>query len=178
MTKGEFALLHLDVLSDKFSRKQVFEYIHLMESPSSYPLANALMAASRNEGITDTPKHLNIKDHTIIPGEGVVATVNGTSVYVGNYRMMARLAATGFSESVLSLTKSWALSGGTVGFLCIGSDIAAAYCVADSLRPEAVKVLKSLHALHIEPCMLTGNNINVAKKIGSQASLSFDKNQI
>lgn len=178
LTMGEFALLHLDVIGDQFSRKQVFEYLYLMESPSSHPLASALVTAARNEGVSDKPKHLDIKDHTIYPGEGVAANINGTSVYVGNHRMIARLGVNGLTGSVLSLTKSWAAAGGTIGFLCIGSDIAAAYCVADSVRPEAATVLKSIQALGIETYMLTGDNNDAAKVIGSQVGLSFDKNQI
>jgi len=178
LTKGEFALLHLEVIGDKLKREQILEYIFLMESPSSHPLANALVTAARNEGIIDKPKHLDIKDHTIHPVEGLAASINGTSVYVGNHRMMARLNANGLTESVTSMTKSWTLSGGTIGFLCIGRDIVAAYSVADSVRPEAHQVIKSLQSLNIETFMLTGDNRDAAMVIGGQVGLSFDKNQI
>jgi len=177
LTKGEFSLVHFNMIGDQYQRKQAMEYLMAMESPSSHPLATALVAAARNEGVITAPEHLVVQDHTILPGEGVKAIINEQAVYVGNTRLIKRLGLLDtIAPDVISSTQQWAAVGGTVGFLCIQSNVICSYSVADSVRPESHEVLSLLRTkFNIETIMLTGDNRDAAKVIGTQVGLSAEE---
>ena len=168
--------MHFNMISDIYTRKETMELLMAMESPSSHPLATALVTAARNEGVINVPTHLLVQDHTFLPGEGVEALVNSKKVYVGNTRLMKRL---GFfntiSSDVIASTEAWSAAGGTIGFLCIQSNIICTYSVADSVRPESNQVVSNLDKkFNIESIMLTGDNRHAAQVIGSQVGLSTE----
>jgi len=95
-------------------------------------------------------------------------------VTVGNERLFRRL---NMYESVPADIKrevtKWESLGGTIGFMAVdGHGLVCAYCCADSPRPEAAAVLKSLKKLGIEVTMLTGDNRDAALSVGQQVGLS------
>lgn len=172
LTQGKFALLHLHVVEGRLSRKEVLEYLSLMEAPSSHPLAAALVAAAKIEGFSTSDKDVN--NHTILKGEGVKAIVGGLPVYVGNARLFQRLGLfDSLPEEDKAMAKEWASAGGTVGFISVeGHGIVGAYSVADAVRPESFKVVVALQHLGIDVNMLTGDGREAALVIGKQVGLS------
>eukprot|EP00985_Skeletonema_marinoi_P022424 scaffold14309_cov66-Skeletonema_marinoi.AAC.1 len=72
------------------SRREVLEYLALMEGPASHPLSEAIVKGALNEGVS-IPKHIELKDHTLLPGEGITAVVNGKTVHVGNKKLFQRI---------------------------------------------------------------------------------------
>lgn len=173
LTKGEFALLHLNIIGQNLSRKEVLEYLALVESVASHPLATALVCAAKNEDVS-IPKHLTLKNHTMLEGEGVSADVNGSVVHVGNARLFKRLGLyDNLSSSVKNYVENWATTGGTVGFISVGNNnIVGAYCVTDAVRQESRGVVSSFKNLGVDVTMLTGDGEVAALAIGNQVGLS------
>jgi Cd2+/Zn2+-exporting ATPase len=173
LTEGKFRLLNLNIIGQKRQRKEVLEYISLMEERASHPLAQAIIEAARNEGVS-IPKSLFVKDHTFLAGEGVSGVINGVPVYVGNMRLFQRLGLLDkLEKSERESAEQWESTGGTVGFMSIGEDgIVCSYCVADKVRSEARDVVSRLKHMGIDITMLTGDNNDAALVIGKQVGLS------
>jgi len=171
LSQGVFALLHFNVVGETRSRIEVFEYLALMESPASHPLSDAIVKGAANEQIA--VPDLQLKNHTLLPGEGITANVEGKEVYVGNKKLFQRLNLyEALPRDVKMMAEEWSNSGGTVGFLSIeGEGILGAYCVADKIREEAKDVVKSLKNMGIEITMLTGDQRPAAIGIGGQIGL-------
>jgi Cd2+/Zn2+-exporting ATPase len=89
LTEGVFGVLHLKVIGNR-SRREVLEHIALMEASAPHPVATALVKAAAKEGV-NVPKHMNAVNHTILPGEGITASVDGRAVYIGNATLFKRL---------------------------------------------------------------------------------------
>jgi soluble P-type ATPase len=176
LTEGNFQLLHLHVIGKTRTRKQVLEFLSLMEERASHPLAQAICTGARNEGIS-IPKALLVTDHTYLPGEGVSGVVDGSVVHVGNFRLFRRLGLLqALSENDKNAAESWERDGGTVGFMSIdGFGIVCSYCVADAVRPEAAEVVNKLNGMGLRVIMLTGDNYNAANTIGVQVGLSREE---
>ena len=172
LTQGKFQLLHLNIVVDKMSRKEVLEFLSLMEERASHPLAQSLLDAAKNEGVK-IPKNLFVKDHVFLPGEGVNGLINGSSVHVGNTRLFKRLDLyDGLPAAEMGAVEDWEEMGGTVGFMSVGDyGIVCAYCVADAVRPEAAEVLQKFKRMGVEVTMLTGDNSDAAIAIGKQIGL-------
>eukprot|EP00566_Odontella_aurita_P003386 CAMPEP_0113583338 /NCGR_PEP_ID=MMETSP0015_2-20120614/32457_1 /TAXON_ID=2838 /ORGANISM="Odontella" /LENGTH=1507 /DNA_ID=CAMNT_0000488195 /DNA_START=371 /DNA_END=4894 /DNA_ORIENTATION=- /assembly_acc=CAM_ASM_000160 len=175
LTEGNFALLHLQTIEERCTRKEVLEYLALMEAPSSHPLAAALVTAAKNEGIS-IPKDVSVLNHTILKGEGVKASVDGSKVFVGNTRLFQRIGLYDtLPEKDKLKVEEWAIAAGTVGFVGIaGVGIVGAYSVADAVRQESYSVVHNLQRLKIEVNMLTGDGKDAALAIGSQVGLHPD----
>jgi len=172
LTEGDFALLHLSNIEQRCTREKVLQYLALMESPSSHPLAAALVKAAKNEGIS-IPKHVSVLNHTILKGEGVKAIVDGLEVHVGNTRLFQRLGLyDSLPEKDKVTAEGWSMAAGTVGFISIeGIGIVGSYSVADAVRQESSSVIQKLHELKIEVDMLTGDGKDAALAIGNQVGL-------
>ncbi|KAL7540531.1 hypothetical protein ACHAXR_012232 [Thalassiosira sp. AJA248-18] len=171
ISQGIFALLHFNVVGQSRSRKEVLEYLALMEAPASHPLSDAIVKGAANEGI-DIPK-LQVKNHTLLPGEGIIANVDGKNVHVGNQKLFQRLKLyDALPKDIKCTTDEWAQSGGTTGFISIeGDGIVGAYCVADKIRDEAMEVVTELKNMGIKIVMLTGDQRPAAIGIGGQIGL-------
>lgn len=176
LTNGEFALLHLNVLSEKFSRNDVLQYLSLMEERASHPVAQAILAAAKNESVV-VPKKMVLQKHSIVNGEGVVGVIDGKEIHVGNERMFERLdLLSGVGQGEQLMVEEWKNIGGTVGFMSIeGHGIVCAYCAADGIRPEAANVIEILQKMGINTTMLTGDNHDAAITIGKQIGLRVDQ---
>ena len=163
----------MNIIGQNLSRKEVLEYLALVESVASHPLATALVCAAKNEDVS-IPKHLTLKNHTMLEGEGVSADVNGSVVHVGNARLFKRLGLyDNLSSSVKNYVENWATTGGTVGFISVGNNnIVGAYCVTDAVRQESRGVVSSFKNLGVDVTMLTGDGEVAALAIGNQVGLS------
>jgi Cd2+/Zn2+-exporting ATPase len=174
LSEGIFQLLELRVIG-KRSRREVLEYLAVMEAPASHPLSDAIVKGALNEGVT-TPKHLELKNHTLLPGAGITAVVNGKVVHVGNKKLFQRI---GFYDKLptdhAALVDEWANAGRTTGFISIeGEGIIGSYCVADKMRAESKQVVQDLKKLGIEIMMLTGDLRTAALGIGNQIGIEED----
>lgn len=143
-----------------------------MEAPASHPLSDAIVKGAANEQI-EIPR-LQLKNHTLLLGEGITANVAGKDVHVGNKKLFQRLSMyDALKEDVKAATEGWARDGGTIGFISIeGEGIVGAYCVADKIRDEAQDVVKALKKMGIKSIMLTGDQRPAAIGIGSQIGLN------
>jgi len=172
LSEGCFQMLHFKVIGDNRERKEVLEYLALMEEPASHPLSDAIVKGAANEQVS-VPRNLQLKDHTILLGEGITAKVDGKTVHVGNKRLFERLGLHDqLPKDDAVLVDEWTKSGGITGFIAIeGEGIVGSYCVADKIRDEAKSAVKELKEMGITITMLTGDQRPAAMEIGIQIGL-------
>jgi len=173
LTEGKFQLIHLNMIGDYKTRHQTLELLSLMEAPSAHPLASSLIDAAKREGVVIS-NGINMKDHSLLKGEGVTAVVDGVNTYVGNVRLFQRL---GYYDRLPESNKAdavrWNKEGGTVGCLGIeGVGIIAMFCVADSVRKEAKQVVTALHSDNIGVLMVTGDDTGAANAVGDEIGIA------
>jgi Cd2+/Zn2+-exporting ATPase len=175
LTEGKFRLIHLDVVGNNKQRREVLSLLSTMEAPSSHPLAATLVNAARAEGV-ERAEMLQVLNHTILPGEGVTAIVDGEEVYVGNVRLFDRLGMyDSLGDDEKAKAEQWNSEGGTVGFLGVkGAGILGMFCVADGVRPEARAVVTSLINDEVKVMMLTGDGDGAAKAVARAVGLPLD----
>ena len=171
LSQGQFVLVHLKTIGSR-PRKEILEYLALIEERAHHPLAQAIVTGARHEGVR-IPRHVSLDDHTHLPGEGVTAVVDGKIVCVGNARLFKRIGLyEKLPRDVEKAAETWLEEGGTVGFMSIeGEGIVCCYSVADAVRPEAARVVSRLKELGVESVMLTGDNSGAAMAIGKQIGL-------
>ncbi len=103
------------------------------------------------------------------PGRGVLATVNGTEIVIGN---PALLKERGIALPVLSADRGGSIASHmTVSYISVDGVVEAAFTFADQPRDGAARVVSTLKKQGIRCVMLTGDHEGVAEHIGGQLGL-------
>lgn len=156
-----------DVVSlDGSSRQTLLSIAASVESRSEHPLAEAILRAAREMGISVK----GVEDFESIPGRGARARLNGDLYYIGSRRLFGEIGASlGEAEEKLARMEA---QGKTVILLGKGERVLGVIGVADQLRKEAGEAIKALKRQGIKRVvMLTGDNEGTAKAIAEEAGV-------
>jgi Cu+-exporting ATPase len=130
-----------------------------LERASEHPLAAALVSGAADRGIPLVP----VGAFESTTGKGVMGTVNGSRVAIGNRQFLNDL---GVDVSTLT-ARADALGheGQTVVFVAIDGRLAGLFGVADPVKPEAARALRALEAEGLAVVMVTGDNRTTADAV-------------
>ncbi|MGE7980628.1 heavy metal translocating P-type ATPase [Psychrobacillus sp. NPDC093200] len=149
---------------DDLDRLSTLTILATIESQSNHPLAQAISAFAKTEGITQLPI-ISIEDR---PGFGLRASIDGQEILVGKPEFVNKADAFAFQDGVAA---ALADEGKTVIFMRDEKGIAAAAALKDTVREEAKEAIKLLQSLGIKTVMLTGDNEKTAKVIAKEAGI-------
>jgi Cu+-exporting ATPase len=141
-------------------------WIGAVEGWSEHPLAAAIRdyAHAHAAGVS-----VDVRNFEAMAGRGVRATVDGVPVVIGTE---ALLAAEGVDAALLrSALVEWSAEGATMVLAAIGGKAAAAFAIADTLRPNAAAVVARLKARGVHVVMLTGDRRATAEAMGRAAGV-------
>ncbi|MDK2771631.1 MAG: heavy metal translocating P-type ATPase [Flavobacterium sp.] len=137
---------------------------------SEHPLANAIVEYVDSKGI----KFQKAEKFDSITGKGVKGMVNGTSVYIGNKKLLEQeqiLISSQFEDEVLVAQKQ----GKTVSYIAIDKKVVAYIVIKDAIKKTSLQAIKELQNKGVEVIMLTGDNENTAKAVASEVNLTHYK---
>jgi Cu+-exporting ATPase len=135
-----------------------------LEVASEHPLAEAIVAAARERGVTLS----EAVDFEALTGKGVRGRVDGAVVALGNAKLLDALniPAGGAAEEADRRRGE----GETVMFVARDGAVCGLIGVADPIKPTTRAALEALHAAGVRIVMLTGDNRRtaeaVARKVG------------
>ena len=138
-----------------------------VERDAEHPVARALVRSAEARGLAP----LRAEVFRAIPGEGTEATVNGRVLRVGGPNMLAHLGLTPDHGRFTTFAGVAARTGESVVFLIEGTQILAAFALADAVRPESQEAIEQLHQQRLEVAMLTGDSRAVAEKVAKQLGI-------
>ena len=149
LTQGTFQVTEVRPASG-VDGDHLLELAALAEGGSNHPIAQSLQAAWKGKDTRD-----RVTEFEEIPGMGVRAVVDGSTVWAGNSRLMEKAGA--------AMEASAADQGGTVIHLAVGSDYQGSILISDSLKPDAVETIRLLKARGIRTVMLTGDSLEAGQ---------------
>ena len=107
-------------------------------------------------------------DFEAVPGQGVVARVEGRLVAIGNRRLMAAPGPT--SKPSFPVADRAAAEGQTPVFVAVDGRAAGLLVIADPIKPEAAEAVAQLTKRGLEAWLVTGDGRataeNVARAVG------------
>ena len=165
LTEGRPALAELVVLGEQ-PRARLLALAAALEWPSEHPLARAVVDAAEGEGVA-TPAATGFR---VLAGRGVVATVEGSAVALGNAKLLQELgiALDGAADARAEQLRG---QGATVMHLAIDGTPAALLAVADRIKPEAPQTVAALKAAGLRVVMLTGDNATTAEAVARRLGI-------
>ena len=157
LTKGILEVSAVVPTDSSVSKDELLEYAALAESASSHPIAKAILRAYGRE--TERGRVENIKE---ISGCGVVATIDGKEVSVGNRRLVSE----GDLPSGAVLVS---VDGRYCGYISL----------ADSPKENARDAIRALKRAGIKKVvMLTGDTSAVAEAIGREVGVDEVRSEL
>lgn len=165
LTEGRFRVVECVPLNG-FVETELHAVVASVELQSSHPLAGALLTHARAGD-----EIVGAATYETIEGEGVVATVGGRTVHVGNHRMAMRLGFHGDEEH--ARLEAWMAEGRTVVYVVVDGMLAGHLSLADLPRPEAKRAATDLSSIGLHLAILTGDNRGTAEAIAR--SLGIDR---
>ena len=136
-----------------------------LEKGSEHPLAHAVLVGAKERGIEAEAA----SDFQSVTGEGVVGSVGGVQLGLGNAALCARLGA---DPSSWNAQADEARSGGqTVMYVVADGRIAGLIGVADPIKESTAEAIRSLHAEGIRLVMLTGDNRTTAEAVAKRLGI-------
>ncbi len=164
LTKGKPELTDL-VLAPGFGRRDVLSLVAAVEAQSEHPVAAAIVAAAKAEGIVPEAAI----GFAAVPGYGIGGQVGGKRVEVGADRHMAKLGINiaGFGAQARAL----AAEGKTPLYAAIDGKAAALIAVADPIRPTTAAAIAAMHKVGLKTAMITGDNRLTADAVARQLGI-------
>ena len=152
LTKGVFEVV--GVHHNTMEQEKILEYAALAESFSSHPISLSLKTAYGKE--IDQKRVTDVEE---ISGNGVTAKVDGTSVAVGNTKLMKRIGVEAVECHQV----------GTVIHVAIDGAYAGHILISDVLKPTSKEAIVNLKKNGIkETVMLTGDIDKVAQQVAGE----------
>ena len=148
LTSGEFSIAN--IASESVSGEELLTLAASAEYGSNHPLSLAIKSAA-NEVKVPT-------DSREIPGEGVIATVDGCEIAVGNEKLMASIGITELPEANVFVARD----GEYIGSITLG----------DKIKTESKSAIARLKSLGVKECLiLSGDKAENVEKIKNELSL-------
>ena len=157
-----------DFLINGMAEDKLLQLAASIQRSSEHPLGRAVVerAAAQQLPLLDTSAV------QALPGRGMMATVEGRTLQLGNARLMGELGIdmTQFAQRAQQLEES----GHTVSWLAeTGAQAALLGLIAfrDTIKHSAPQAVERLHALNIQTILLTGDNQGNANAVGKQLGI-------
>ena len=144
LTKGEFSIQKIETIDNKFSEDDILKYTLLGEQFSNHPIAKSIVKDR------EIPKE-NITDFQEIAGEGICYKLNEDIIFIGSSKEND--------------------NEGTTICVKLNDNIIGKIYLSDTIKTGAKEAIYTLKKIGIKTKMFTGDNKNIALKVGEELSL-------
>ncbi|WGF87134.1 heavy metal translocating P-type ATPase [Marinivivus vitaminiproducens] len=164
LTEGRPSLTAVEV-AEGMDEDDVLRLAAGVERASEHPLARAIVEAASDRGIALPP----VRDFDAPSGKGVSGTIEGRSVLLGSasYLEEAGVDVGDLAARADRLRRE----GATAILMAIGGRPAAAFAVADPIKPTTKDALDALHGQGLRIVMLTGDNRITAEAVARRLGI-------
>ena len=176
ITKGEPEVTDIVTMVGE-STEELFRVSFALESKSSHPLAKAVTAylagrSSENRLVSSTvleEASASLTDFVSETGFGLAGTMDGVSVHAGKSSYIETFAE--IPEFYLLQAEALAKKGKTPLYFEKGGHISGLIAVADVLKDDATKAVRTMKTLDLHPVLLSGDKKETAEYIGRLAGI-------
>ena len=164
LTQGKPSLTDV-VPVGSMSNDQLLSLIGSLERDSAHPLAEAIVAGAEEADVAFLP----VVNFESVTGMGVLGSIEGLSVSLGNTAMMSRqnVGLVGLPDSIEMLKGE----GKTVMYCSVDGALAGVIGVADAIKETTPAAIKQLHAQGLRIIMATGDSQSTAEAVARQLGI-------
>jgi len=165
VTKGEPSVTDVVLLSLSVSQEELLRVAAAAEQGSEHPLGAAIVAAAQDDGL-ELPR---VQEFQAVPGQGIVASVDGHQVRVGTSWFLDAQGvdvARGLEE-----IQRMQAEGKTAVWVALGTELVGLIGIADTTRDGSAEAVAELKRLGLQVVLLTGDNAETAQAIATRVGI-------
>ncbi|HHV93413.1 MAG TPA: cadmium-translocating P-type ATPase [Firmicutes bacterium] len=164
LTVGKPSVAEVEYYGDNI--EEALGYLASIERESDHPLAKAVL-----EKIGETT-FWPVENTEVVKGEGIVATVNGHRIAVGNAALMEREQVTLDEKAKADITQ-FEMKGNSLVLTAVDGELTILMGVRDQIRPGIKKDLQRLKRLGVKHLiMLSGDNQGTVDVVSRELELT------
>ena len=160
LTTGDFKVLALDTLTDKYSETEIASLMAGIEAGSSHPIAQSIIDYTQGLGI----KAASFESLNVISGSGIEGHTNSH-----HYQLISQKA---FNQDIHYELPT----GATLSILVENAQPIGVVALGDELKEASFDLIDSLNKQGIEPIMATGDNEVAAQEVAKQLGINYHAN--
>jgi Cu+-exporting ATPase len=167
LTEGKPRLTAV-IPAEGFQETHLLQSVASLEKASEHPLAAAIIAGAKEKNI----ELITVAEFQSITGKGIVGSLQGKRIGVGNAALMQDLGAS--SDTLQERAESLRKEGQTV--MCVASDgrFAGLIAVADPIKESTLEAIQQLKQVGIKVVMVTGDNYATAAAVAQKLGIDFE----
>lgn len=171
LTEGKPRLTSAEPIGG-FSRSDLLQFAGSVERASEHPLAAAIVKGAEESGIA----LVAAQDFESVTGKGVMGTVSGRKVAVGNARLLSDNGTN--VDGLIERAETLRSEGQTVMLVAIDGRPAGLLGVADPIKASTSEAIQLLHAAGVRIQMLTGDSRKTAEAVARKLGIDEVKAEV
>ncbi|MGB8656589.1 MAG: heavy metal translocating P-type ATPase [Candidatus Zixiibacteriota bacterium] len=164
LTKGKPEVT--DVFGIEMDDRTLLRLTASAERNSEHPLAEAVVRRAQQEGV-ETEK---AKGFDSFGGRGIIATVAGKEVLIGNRTLFAERHV-GYPQSVQDKIYEFGNQAKTVILIAVDGKTCGVMAIADTLKETSRDAVEQFKKMGLKVVMITGDNAKTARAIANQIGI-------
>ncbi len=165
LTEGRFGVVK-SIFAAGWEENKALALALAVEGDSEHPIARGIRQKAEDAGV----KPASISNFEAIKGRGIKADYEGKTVYVGGPRLL-EMQNLELDSEFSTFRQEANANAQSVVYLIIEAEIAAAFALADVVRPESKQAIQRLHDMGLEVAMLTGDSQAVADAVARELGI-------
>jgi Cu+-exporting ATPase len=157
LTEGKPKVQTVEIPED-VDRRLVISRVVAAELGSEHPLARAVVAHAKSEGIDAASGALRTE---AVRGRGLTSELAGSTLLFGTRELLVESGGA-IPEAALARAEELRASGATVSFAALDGRYAGLWAIADTIKPTTRDALRGLRELGMRVIMLTGDAATTA----------------
>lgn len=166
LTYGTPKVVAVECVNAQYTKEEIYHLAASAEQLSEHPLGKVIVSCYKKE---EKASFAATEDFQMIPGRGVIATVEGKALLAGNTKLLAEHNIT--MQSRLEIAAHMK-QGCTITYIAIDGAFAGYLALSDTLRNESAKMIDALSNLQVRPVLLTGDHENAAHAIAGKLHIT------
>ncbi len=166
LTQGNLEVSDILSFTD-MSEKELLTIAASAESRSEHPLGKAITEKAVSDGIA-LPE---ISDFRMSAGKGISASIGGNGYSLGNEKYIQDAGIT-LSEQAAEALEKLRNEGKASVIVADEDSIIGVIALSDTVRPEAVDVVKRLSGMNTKSVLLTGDNRKAADFLAGKVGIT------
>ena len=162
LTEGNFRVSEV-LPAPGVEKAELLRMAALAEGMSTHPIAKSIRDAYAAEAVGTEINAALVKDTVNVSGQGLIATLEGRRIFVGNAKLMQAYGID-FTEATNAAA--------TVSYVAEDNRFLGAILIRDQLKPEAKEAIAEMKREGVQNVvMLTGDRKAVGEAVGQELGL-------
>ncbi len=167
LTYGKPDVAAVESFDSSLSGEELLSLTASAELRSEHPLGKAVVAHYKAISNASLPEP---NDFQMLAGRGVSAAVNGQAVLAGNAEML-RDSSIPLPQTITDKADEYRNDGCTIIYISVDGRMAGFIALSDTLRPDAVDMVKNIEKIGVKSVLLTGDNHHAASHMTKIAGI-------